>query len=75
MGQKQTAFTQDQLEEYQDCTFFTKKEILHIFKRYEQLGGNREDTLTMDQVLALQELKVTHHKETRMMLHVALMCC
>lgn len=27
------------LEEYQDCTFFTKREIIHVFERYRALGG------------------------------------
>eukprot|EP00055_Hartaetosiga_balthica_P013073 m.65697 g.65697 ORF g.65697 m.65697 type:complete len:192 (+) comp8160_c1_seq1:129-704(+) len=26
------------LEEYQDCTFFTKREIIHVFEIYEKLG-------------------------------------
>ncbi|KAJ7426886.1 Calcium and integrin-binding family member 3 [Willisornis vidua] len=34
MGNKQTIFTQKQLDAYQDCTFFTRKEIL----RYRDLA-------------------------------------
>ncbi|KAF2986622.1 hypothetical protein EK904_014624, partial [Melospiza melodia maxima] len=34
MGNKQTIFTQEQLDAYQDCTFFTRKEIL----RYRDLA-------------------------------------
>ncbi|KAI2575405.1 CIB2 isoform 4 [Pan troglodytes] len=28
MGNKQTIFTEEQLDNYQDCTFFNKKDIL-----------------------------------------------
>ncbi|XP_045156241.2 calcium and integrin-binding family member 2-like [Mercenaria mercenaria] len=41
MGNKLTAFTEEQLEAYQDCTFFTRKEILRIFKRFQELSPNR----------------------------------
>ena len=40
----------DTLEEYQDCTFFTKREIIHVFERYRALGGTQEGTLPMDKV-------------------------
>ncbi|XP_025924201.1 calcium and integrin-binding family member 2-like isoform X2 [Apteryx rowi] len=30
MGNKQTIFTDEQLDAYQDCTFFTRKEILRM---------------------------------------------
>ncbi|XP_005141568.1 calcium and integrin-binding family member 3 isoform X2 [Lathamus discolor] len=38
MGNKQTVFTQEQLDAYQDCTFFTRKEILRLFYRYRDLA-------------------------------------
>ncbi|XP_041367276.1 calcium and integrin-binding family member 3-like [Gigantopelta aegis] len=38
MGNTVTTFTQDQLEAYQDCTFFTRKDILRIFRRYQELA-------------------------------------
>lgn len=41
MGNKHCTFTEDQLEAYQDCTFFTRKEILRIFKRYRELAPDR----------------------------------
>ncbi|XP_039073013.1 calcium and integrin-binding family member 2 isoform X1 [Hyaena hyaena] len=31
MGNKQTIFTEEQLDNYQDCTFFNKKDILNSF--------------------------------------------
>ncbi|XP_075469120.1 calcium and integrin-binding family member 3-like isoform X3 [Ascaphus truei] len=38
MGNKQTIFTAEQLDTYQDCTFFTRKEILRLFHRYRDLA-------------------------------------
>ncbi|ELU10268.1 hypothetical protein CAPTEDRAFT_3898 [Capitella teleta] len=38
MGSKQSAFSDEQLDAYQDCTFFSKKEILRIYKRFQELS-------------------------------------
>ncbi|KAM4733762.1 calcium and integrin-binding family member 2 isoform 1-T1 [Anableps anableps] len=38
MGNKQTIFTDEQLDAYQDCTFFTRKEILRLHSRYHELA-------------------------------------
>ncbi|XP_012270034.1 calcium and integrin-binding family member 3 [Orussus abietinus] len=38
MGNKVATFTEEQLEDYQDCTFFTRKEILRIHKRFREMG-------------------------------------
>nr|XP_033777001.1 calcium and integrin-binding family member 2 isoform X3 [Geotrypetes seraphini] len=40
MGNKQTIFTDEQLDAYQDCTFFTRKEILRLHSRYYELAPN-----------------------------------
>lgn len=32
MGNKIATFTEEQLEDYQDCTFFTRKEILRYIR-------------------------------------------
>ncbi|CAH1103571.1 unnamed protein product [Psylliodes chrysocephalus] len=37
MGNKLVTFTDQQLENYQDCTFFTRKEILRVFKRFREV--------------------------------------
>eukprot|EP00051_Salpingoeca_urceolata_P026807 m.478787 g.478787 ORF g.478787 m.478787 type:complete len:180 (-) comp21231_c0_seq1:259-798(-) len=63
MGQKQSTFTQDELEEYQDCTFFTKKEILHVHKRFRQLNTRNAERITLSEVLELPELKVNPFRE------------
>lgn len=40
MGNKQSVFTDEQLNSYQDCTFFTRKEILRAFHRFRDLNPN-----------------------------------
>jgi calcium and integrin-binding protein 2 len=37
MGNKVVTFSDQQLDDYQDCTFFTRKEILRIHKRFREL--------------------------------------
>ncbi|XP_031335417.1 calcium and integrin-binding family member 2 isoform X2 [Photinus pyralis] len=37
MGNKLVTFTEQQLENYQDCTFFTRKEILRVYKRFREV--------------------------------------
>ncbi|KAK3776067.1 hypothetical protein RRG08_046734 [Elysia crispata] len=38
MGNKVTTFTDSQLEAYQDCTFFTRQDILRVFERFRELA-------------------------------------
>ncbi|XP_076847419.1 calcium and integrin-binding family member 3 [Brachyhypopomus gauderio] len=38
MGSKQSIFTPQQLDAYQYCTYFTRKEILRLFHRYRDLA-------------------------------------
>ncbi|KAI2575399.1 CIB2 isoform 8, partial [Pan troglodytes] len=40
MGNKQTIFTEEQLDNYQDCTFFNKKDILKLHSRFYELAPN-----------------------------------
>ncbi|GAB6031212.1 hypothetical protein CHUAL_009030 [Chamberlinius hualienensis] len=37
MGNKVVTFTAEQLDDYQDVTFFTSKEIKRVFRRYREL--------------------------------------
>ncbi|KAK2542144.1 Cib3 [Columba guinea] len=66
MGNKQTIFTQAQLDAYQDCTFFTRKEILRLFDRYRDLApqlvpldytGKPAVTLPYELIGSMPELK------------------
>ncbi|XP_066995493.1 calcium and integrin-binding family member 2 [Anabrus simplex] len=38
MGNKLVTFTEEQFEDYQDCTFFTRKEILRVHKRFREVS-------------------------------------
>nr|XP_053630460.1 calcium and integrin-binding protein 1-like [Cherax quadricarinatus] len=62
MGQGNSQFTEAELEEYQELTYFTKKEILYAHKRFknlalEKVGHNRNAKLPMDKLLTLPELR------------------
>ncbi|CAA9999703.1 unnamed protein product [Nesidiocoris tenuis] len=41
MGNKVVTFTEEQLEAYQDCTFFTRKEILRAQKRFRSISPDQ----------------------------------
>ncbi|XP_007899187.1 calcium and integrin-binding family member 3 [Callorhinchus milii] len=66
MGNKQNIFTAHQLDAYQDCTFFTRKEILRLFHRYRDLApqlvpldykSNPEVKLPYELISSMPELK------------------
>uniref|UniRef100_A0AAR2M0Z0 Calcium and integrin-binding family member 2 n=1 Tax=Pygocentrus nattereri TaxID=42514 RepID=A0AAR2M0Z0_PYGNA len=66
MGSKHTTFRDDQLDEYQDCTFFTSKEILRLHGRFRDLApnivpmdytNNPDITLPSSVITAMPELK------------------
>ncbi|XP_017787055.1 PREDICTED: calcium and integrin-binding family member 2 [Nicrophorus vespilloides] len=40
MGNKLVTFSEQQLENYQDCTFFTRKEILRVHKRFREVRSD-----------------------------------
>ena len=49
MGQRQSLFEEPhQLEHYNDCTFFTGKDILHLYKRFSQLNPEKIDAKNAD---------------------------
>ncbi|XP_064605327.1 calcium and integrin-binding protein 1-like [Liolophura sinensis] len=63
MGSSQSVFTEQELEEYQELTYFTKKEILHVHKCYRQLDPASVDTdrnakLPIEKIRDISELKV-----------------
>ncbi|KAL3201563.1 hypothetical protein MRX96_012596 [Rhipicephalus microplus] len=74
MGNKVVTFTDEQLEDYQDCTYFTRKEILRIQKRFRELDsqrvpivmtGNEAHTIVvpMEKIEKMPELKENPFKE------------
>ncbi|XP_065349042.1 calcium and integrin-binding family member 2 isoform X2 [Cloeon dipterum] len=38
MGNKVVTFSEEQIDDYQDCTYFTRKEILRVHKRFRELS-------------------------------------
>ena len=40
---RRPAFTEEQLQLYQDCTYFSRKEILRLYRRFCSLGGGEID--------------------------------
>ncbi|KAK4872270.1 hypothetical protein RN001_016394 [Aquatica leii] len=74
MGNKLVTFTEQQLENYQDCTFFTRKEILRVYKRFrevdpeivpKQMTENQPMTVrvSLSNMEKLQELKENPFKK------------
>ncbi|XP_066907643.1 calcium and integrin-binding family member 2 [Halyomorpha halys] len=69
MGNKVVVFTEEQLQDYQDCTFLARKEILRIQKKFRNLAtdivpksmtaGNVSSTVIVpvDTIVKLPELK------------------
>ncbi|XP_043256869.1 calcium and integrin-binding protein 1 [Colletes latitarsis] len=63
MGIGKSQFTEDELQDYQDLTYFTKKEVLHAHKKFkalapEKVGHNRNAKLSMSKILQYPELRV-----------------
>ncbi|KAJ3335769.1 hypothetical protein HDU93_004457 [Gonapodya sp. JEL0774] len=63
MGNKNSHFTDEELDVLEECTFFTKREILRIHKWFKRITGKSKDTLTRDEFLALPELAQNPFKE------------
>ncbi|KJH53527.1 EF hand [Dictyocaulus viviparus] len=65
---KGAVFNREQLDEYQDCTFFTRKDIIRLYKRFYALNpqkvptnmqGTRPSivTLTFEEIEKMPELR------------------
>ncbi|XP_062926321.1 calcium and integrin-binding family member 2 isoform X2 [Mobula hypostoma] len=72
MGNKQTIFTDEQLDAYQDCTFFTRKEILRLHGRYHEMAPHivpmdytkePDVTIPIQLIINMPELKENPFKE------------
>ncbi|KAL5263246.1 hypothetical protein ACHWQZ_G008584 [Mnemiopsis leidyi] len=69
MGQGTSAYDQSELAEFQDLTYFTKREVLHVHKRFAELAPEkvkqhgRNPTLTKEEILLLPELAANPFKE------------
>ncbi|KAG8229200.1 hypothetical protein J437_LFUL001072 [Ladona fulva] len=63
MGQGKSQFTEEELQDYQDLTYFSKKEVLYAHQKFkalapERVGHNRNAKLPMSKVLQYPELRV-----------------
>lgn len=68
MGGGSSIFTKQELDDYQELTYFTKKEIHHVYKRFKSLAPNPEAVtkatkLSRDELYALPEIKVNPFKD------------
>ncbi|KAK6179731.1 hypothetical protein SNE40_012026 [Patella caerulea] len=68
MGGSHSAFTEQELDDYQTLTYLTKKEILHVYKRFytldpEKVNLDKNVKLAMDDIQKLPELKVNPFKD------------
>ncbi|XP_077290959.1 calcium and integrin-binding protein 1-like [Arctopsyche grandis] len=63
MGQGRSQFTEEELQDYQDLTYFTKKEVLFAHQKFkalapEKVGHNKNAKLPITKILQYPELKV-----------------
>jgi calcium and integrin-binding protein 1 len=63
MGQSASQFSEDELRDYEDLTYFTRKEILLAHKKFknlapEKVGHNKNAKLSMNKILQYPELRV-----------------
>ncbi|XP_067139553.1 calcium and integrin-binding family member 4-like isoform X2 [Centruroides vittatus] len=69
MGQRHsTPFTEEELQDYQDLTYFTRKEILYVFEKFKSLDPeiirqNKHARLPIETVMKLSELNVNPFKD------------
>ncbi|KAM8876774.1 calcium and integrin-binding family member 2-like [Synchiropus picturatus] len=72
MGNKQSSFTEEQLEALQVCTFFTRTEILRLHGRYRELAphlvpldytSNPDVTVPLRLITSMPELKENPFRE------------
>lgn len=58
MGNKNTSkLNAQKLDNYEAHTFFTKSEIIHLYARFESMGGNEMKPVNTDAIVQIPELK------------------
>lgn len=63
MGAARSQFTEEELQDYQDLTYFTRKEVLYTHQKFkalapEKVGHNRNAKLPISKILQYPELRV-----------------
>ena len=62
---RRPAFTEEQLQLYQDCTYFSRKEILRLYRRFCYLGAGEVDKTTGDISTRLSFILIQEMPEMR----------
>ena len=62
---RRPAFTEEQLQLYQDCTYFSRKEILRLYRRFCSLGAGEVDKTTGDISTRLSFILIQEMPEMR----------
>ena len=68
MGSSQSAFTEQELQDYKQLTYFTEKEILHVYKRFflldpKRVAADKNARLSKEVIMNIQELKMNPFKD------------
>ncbi|XP_052757901.1 calcium and integrin-binding protein 1-like [Galleria mellonella] len=68
MGQGKSQFTEEELQDYEDLTYFTKKEVLYAHQKFkalapEKVGHNKNAKLPMAKILQYPELRVNPFRD------------
>ncbi|KAK9744235.1 EF-hand domain pair [Popillia japonica] len=63
MGQGKSQFSEEELQDYEDLTYFSKKEVLYAHQKFkalapEKVGHNKNAKLPMNKMLQYPELAV-----------------
>ncbi|KAL7293368.1 hypothetical protein TKK_0013136 [Trichogramma kaykai] len=57
MGAAKSQLTDQQLQDYQDLTYFTKKEVLYAYQKFEALSTKNSSIRTLEEMKNIPELK------------------
>lgn len=66
MGNRQSICSEQQLLNYEECTYFTRKEVIHLYEKFSSLNPEKISNkildattrLTMEEVASMPELRV-----------------
>ena len=68
MGASESAFTVRELQDYKELTYFTEKEILHVYKRFflldpKRIAADKNVRIKKELVMDLPELKINPFRD------------
>ena len=65
MGSGQSICSEQQLQNYVECTYFTRKEILRLYKKFCSLNPQKIDSKNLDATTRLTEEEIANMPELR----------